>query len=58
MKKCSKCKKEYPATLKYFKPCKNRKSKLSSWCRDCKRKIDRIYSRNYRTKNPEWKKKR
>jgi hypothetical protein len=55
-KRCSKCKKEYLLNNINFKPNKRHKDGLTSICRYCKRKIDRIYSRKYREQNPEWKK--
>ncbi len=57
MKQCSICKKEKEINLVKFKPNKISKDGLTSYCRDCKQKIDRVYSRKYRQKNPEWKKK-
>ena len=36
---CTKCKKEYPATLKYFSPDKRNRNGLQSRCRKCSRKI-------------------
>jgi len=53
MKKCSKCKNKYPATLEYFKPDKSVKDGFGSWCRNCKQEIDRVYSRKYRLEHPE-----
>jgi hypothetical protein len=53
---CSKCKKEYPSTPEYFNRSSNIKSGLISRCKKCKRAIDRIYSRKYREKHPQWKK--
>ena len=43
MKFCSKCKKEYPSTFKYFSPNLCNRDGLSSWCRYCKRQYDKIY---------------
>jgi len=54
--RCSLCKKIKPATLEYFKRDKAKNNGLSSWCRECTRARDRIYSRKYREENPEWKK--
>jgi len=43
VKTCTKCKKEYLATLKYFPPNKQHKDKLHSQCRECGRKAQREY---------------
>ena len=56
IKKCSKCKKEYPATIKYFGIDNNVKDKLKYWCKSCKKNVDKIYSRKYREEHIEWKK--
>jgi hypothetical protein len=53
---CPKCNKKKLANLKNFKPNPKMKLGLTSWCRDCKRAVDRIYSRKYRKEHPEWKK--
>lgn len=42
---CTKCKKEYPATLEYFAHTKGRLDGLFSWCRACKKESDREYHR-------------
>jgi 5-methylcytosine-specific restriction endonuclease McrA len=42
-KQCSKCKKQFPATLEYFLQEKRVRDGLSAICRDCKR----AYLRNY-----------
>jgi hypothetical protein len=36
-KRCSKCKKRYPATTEYFSKRKNGKKGLDSWCKNCHR---------------------
>ena len=41
MKTCSKCKNAYNATVEFFPPCNQRKDRLSSWCRECKRDANR-----------------
>ena len=51
MKTCSKCKKEYLATLEYFPPNKKCKLGLNSHCRICKREANRIASRNWCKQN-------
>jgi len=53
---CMKCKCKKVADLINFKSHKETKDGLSSWCRKCKQKTDRIYSRKYRLEHPEWKK--
>ena len=55
-KKCSQCGKKRLALIESFNSNKKSKDGLSSWCRKCKREKDKIYSREYRQKNPEWKK--
>ena len=52
-KQCSKCKKKYPANLKYFASNKIAKDGLHSWCRKCKREIDILGKKEYRKKHPE-----
>jgi len=56
LKRCPKCKEEKNATPIYFPRSTKKKDGLACWCKQCKRKIDRIYSRKYRKENPEWKK--
>ncbi len=41
---CPKCETEYPATLEYFPPRKNRASGFHSWCRNCNRMRYRAYN--------------
>ncbi len=36
LKRCSKCKNSFPATLEYFQSSKGRKDGLHSWCKPCK----------------------
>ena len=38
VKVCTTCKKEYPATEKYFTKCDENKDKLFSMCKECKNK--------------------
>ena len=47
LKKCVKCKKEFPMTLEYFFARKQRASGLSSWFKDCHKK----YMKGYRAEN-------
>ena len=54
MKQCSKCETEYPATVEFFMPQKDRKSGLSSWCRVCRREHARNYAVGYRVENPSY----
>lgn len=49
IKKCTKCKKELPATLEYFFARKQRASGLNSWCKDCHKE----YMIKYREVNRE-----
>lgn len=49
MKQCSKCKKEYPATLAYFYANKRYKDGLHFWCKNCCEE----YKKEYRIKNKE-----
>ena len=50
MKKCTRCKKQYPATTEHFSPDKRYKSGLQSWCRACKRKCNRRYQQSNKGK--------
>ena len=43
LKKCSKCKQTYPATLKFFYRHSNRKDGFDSWCKGCKKDYDKIH---------------
>ena len=43
LKKCPKCKIEYPATKEYFCLSKNTISGLHGWCKNCKKQIDEKY---------------
>ena len=59
-KKCTKCKKDLPATTEYFNKDKHTKCGLSSWCRECKKqyKLDnkekiKISKKKYREFNKE-----
>ena len=38
LKLCSKYKRKYPATSKYFHNHKNRNDGLDPWCKECKKK--------------------
>lgn len=49
MKKCNTCKKEFPATLKYFYSDKSRPDTLHYNCKKCKDEINT----NYRKKHPK-----
>lgn len=53
---CSKCNTKKLANLANFRPNPKMKLGLTSWCRECKKALDRIYSRKYRKAHPEWKK--
>ena len=53
-RKCPKCKKYFPPTLEFWGKGTHRG--FQSYCRKCKTTDDRIYSREYRELNPEWKK--
>jgi len=68
MKKCTKCKQNKKLNLENFSPNTKIDDGLSSWCRICKRKVDKIGKKKYRenhigfkakeykkycTKNPE-----
>ncbi len=55
-KKCSICKKLKQANLVYFKSERRNNNGLTAYCRECKQWIDRIFSREYREKDPIWKK--
>ncbi|MFX1317290.1 MAG: endonuclease VII domain-containing protein [Promethearchaeota archaeon] len=44
-KKCSKCKRELPATPNFFYKNKTLKSGLDYWCKECKKKFDKKYHR-------------
>lgn len=52
---CSTCKKKYPANINYFTTTPRTKDGFYGICRFCKRKKDKVYSREYRRKNPKWK---
>jgi len=43
MKTCTKCGKEYPATLEYFYADKRYKDGLIWWCRECRRRASKKY---------------
>lgn len=43
LKECSKCKREYPATNKYFYPDKKSKTGLRPECKDCYSKAKKEY---------------
>lgn len=47
IKICTRCKTGYPATLKYFQPCKRGKNGLRVWCRQC----CNSYQQEYRQTN-------
>ena len=49
LKKCVKCKREFPMTLEYFFARKQRASGVSSWCKDCHKE----YMIKYRDENRE-----
>jgi len=53
MKICTKCKKEYPATLEYFHKGKNYKNGLHLWCKKCKNKLNKVSSKNWYLENKE-----
>ena len=60
MKRCSKCKTEYPSTTEYFVKNKNSKDGLFSWCKTCKNNLDiesyhKYIEENLR-KRKEWRK--
>src|SRR3990167_5744413 len=55
IKICSRCKIEKESNKEHFGTDKKGSGGLSSRCRDCKREIDRVYSRKYREDNPDWK---
>ena len=42
IKKCSKCKQEYPANPTFFHRDRNRKDGLDSWCKNCKREYYKL----------------
>ena len=50
IKKCSKCKINYPATPKYFHKHRNRNDGFDPWCIECKKKYHKTY---YKMKNYE-----
>lgn len=50
MKKCYKCKKDFPATSEYFYRNASRKDGLQTDCKECKRK----HSAEYRRANPDY----
>lgn len=63
LRRCSKCHKYLPATLKHFRKKNRKPGELHSWCRPCERKSQRAAyakcpekhrarSKNYRQKNP------
>lgn len=54
-KTCSKCKRLLVANKIVFTVNNYEKSGLGGWCRECKRKSDRVYSRKYREEHPGWK---
>ena len=43
MRICTKCKREYPATGDHFPPNKKSSDGLSSWCRECGRKLNKAW---------------
>lgn len=54
-KRCSKCKREFPATLEYFQSqkSKSRKDGLHSWCKECKQADQRKHNKRYYANNRE-----
>jgi len=50
MKRCTKCSKEYPATVEYFPSAKTNRDRLSSWCRNCSREASRRSNEKYKDK--------
>lgn len=53
-KTCTKCGNEYPATLEYFGPRRDRPSGLQSRCRNCERDRQREDKRKKRAADPEY----
>ena len=47
-KRCSKCKQSFPATKKFFYKNSTLKIGLDSWCKDCKRKYDKLRHKKIR----------
>lgn len=45
-KTCSKCNKEYPATIEYFYINNKNKDKLHNWCKNCQKEYDLNRSKN------------
>lgn len=52
-KRCSKCKREFPATLEYFQSqkSKSRKDSLHSWCKECKQADQKRHNKRYYANN-------
>ena len=57
MKKCTRCLKDYPRSLKHFLKDKRGKHNLTSWCRNCSNEYNRIYSKKHPRKLQERQKK-
>lgn len=57
MKKCTRCQKEYPNSLKYFIPQKRCKKGISHWCRNCSREYQRAYEKAHPKPSKERQKK-
>lgn len=48
IKKCTKCNRELPETIEYFKKHKNGKNGLSSICKDCIRIYNKTYKKRFK----------
>ena len=46
-KECSKCKKWYPATLKFFHSNKSHSTGLLSQCKECRKNIEMIIEKEH-----------
>lgn len=49
-KKCTKCKRIYPATTKYFFRRSNSKDGLNGWCKECNKQACRKYNKTEKGK--------
>jgi len=53
MRKCTKCQKNYPESLKHFLKDKRFKGNLTRWCRNCSNEYQRAWSKKHPRKSKE-----